>query len=223
MITQPGPANWRTSRPCGRGRSGAVRWLVRSMVLIVSSLSSPELRSTLEIKGSYGRPPVGVITATPTGVAANRRSAGYWPAAADGRGERLGGQRLLLELLELLLGNGAAVKQALRRRDLVCRTAALTSNRLNVLVGGHLGLSHLSRLSIGHTPTASDQVDNCREGREDDQEDDPERLPPPAQILVSEEITDDLEEHHQIHHEEKGPNEEPEEVPETVHLRQPSA
>src|SRR5215211_5601168 len=128
-----------------------------------------------------------------------------------------GGQRLLLELVELSLGDGAAVKQALRRRDLICGTAALTRNRLDVLVRRDLSLLHLSRLPLSHSTTASDQVDNGCEERENDQEDDPERLPPTAQFPVPEQIGNDLEQHHQIHHEEKGPNEEPEEVPETVH------
>jgi hypothetical protein len=128
-----------------------------------------------------------------------------------------GGQRLLLELVELSLGDGAAVKQALRRRDLICGTAALTGNRLDVLVRRDLSFLHLSRLPLSHSTTASDQIDNgCEEG-ENDQEDDPERLPPTAQFPVPEQIGDDLEQHHQIHYEEKGPNEEPEEVPETVH------
>src|SRR5215213_3761586 len=114
-----------------------------------------------------------------------------------------GGQRLLLELVELSLGDGAAVKQALRRRDLICGTAALTRNRLDVLVRRDLSLLHLSRLPLSHSTTASDQVDNgCEEG-ENDQEDDPERLPPTAQFPVPEQIGDDLEQHHQIHHEEK--------------------
>jgi hypothetical protein len=33
MITQPGLASRRARRPCGPGRSGVLRWLVRSTVL----------------------------------------------------------------------------------------------------------------------------------------------------------------------------------------------
>src|SRR4029450_9409948 len=137
-------------------------------------------------------------------------------------GERSGGQLLLLELIELSLADCAAVQQALRRRDLVGRAAALTSNRLDVLVGGCLSLPHLSRLSLGHPPATGDQVDEDRKERKDDQEDDPECLPPTAQLPVSEQISDDLKQHKQVADEEERPNEEPEEVPETVHLRQPS-
>jgi hypothetical protein len=143
--------------------------------------------------------------------------------STDDTGERSGGQRLLLELIELSLANCAAVQQALRRRDLVCSAAALTGDRLDVLVGGGLSLPHLSRLSLGHTPATSDQVDEDREERKDDQEDDPECLPPTAQLPVSEQISDDLKQHKQVAHEEERPNEEPEEVPETVHKSQPSA
>jgi hypothetical protein len=128
-----------------------------------------------------------------------------------------GGQRLLLELVELSLGDGAAVKQALRRSDLVSRAAALSGDGLDVLVSGRLGSASCGHMALSHASAASDQVDECREEGEDDQENDPESLPAAAQVPVSEQISDDLEQHHQIHHEEKGPNEEPEEVPETVH------
>jgi hypothetical protein len=45
--------------PLGLGRTGVVRWLLRSMVLMASSLGSPELRSTLVIKGRSACPSVG--------------------------------------------------------------------------------------------------------------------------------------------------------------------
>ena len=55
MITQPGPASRRGRGPWGRGRSGVVRWLLRSRVLMASSIGL-WVPSTLEIKGTIGVP-----------------------------------------------------------------------------------------------------------------------------------------------------------------------
>ena len=55
MITQPGLASQRARRPCGRGWSVVVRWLLRSTMLMASS-GSPELLSTLEIEPTIGVP-----------------------------------------------------------------------------------------------------------------------------------------------------------------------
>jgi hypothetical protein len=128
----------------------------------------------------------------------------------------LGGKRLRLELLELLLVNRATVEQALRRRNLFGRIAT-SRNGLDVLIGGSLRFLHFAGLPFGHAPATCDQVDEgCQEG-EDDQENDPDRLPPAAEIPVPEEVSDDVEQHHEVEHKEECPNQEPEEIPETVH------
>src|SRR5688572_11974912 len=153
----------------------------------------------------------------PGSTSSNPARSAHFPGELQASGNASGGQRLRLQLLEFLLVDGAAVQQTLRRRDLVCRAAALTGYRLDVLVRGRLGTPSCGHMALGHAPAASNQVDQCRKEGEDDQENDPKGLPPTAQFPVSEQITDDLEQHHQVHHEEKGPNEEPEEVPETIH------
>ena len=57
------------------------------------------------------------------------------------------------------LGNCAAVQQTLRRRDLVSRAAALSGDRLDVLVSGGLSFPHGPSLTLGHALAAGDQVD----------------------------------------------------------------
>jgi hypothetical protein len=133
------------------------------------------------------------------------------PTGLDSGGERLG-----LQLVELLLGNRTAIQQALSGSDLFGWVAP-ARNALNVLIGGGLSASHLSRLALAHPAAACDQVNDRREEWKDDQEDDPQRLPPPAQIPVTEQINNDLEQHHQVAHEEEGPDQKPEPVRETIH------
>src|SRR5688500_1797355 len=72
-------------------------------------------------------------------------------------------------------------------------------------------------MAFGHSPAADDHIDQHAEERRDDQEDDPHRLPPAAKILITEQIDDDLEQHDQIAAENKSPDQQPEEVTETVH------
>ena len=43
-----------------------------------------------------------------------------------------------------------------------------------------------------------DHIDQRTQERHDDQEDDPHRLPPAAEILITEQVDDDLEQHDQI-------------------------
>jgi hypothetical protein len=131
------------------------------------------------------------------------------------------GQRLLLELFELFLCNGAAIEQILCRCDLVSWVTA-TSDGLDVLVRRGFSLPHLSCSPLGHALATRYQVNEDREEGEDDQENNPERLPPPTQVPVPEQVDEDLEEHHQEAHEEEGPNKEPEPVPEAIHAK-PSA
>ncbi len=61
-------------------------------------------------------------------------------------------------------------------------------------------------MALGHSPSPGDHIDQCAQERHDDQEDDPHRLPPPAQILITEQIDDDLEQNHEIAAQNKGPN-----------------
>lgn len=127
-----------------------------------------------------------------------------------------GGERSGLQLVELLLGNRTAIQQAFCGSDLF-GWVATARNALDVLIGRSLGSSHLSRLALAHPAAACDQVNDRREEWKDDQEDDPQRLPPPAQIPVTEQINNDLEQHHQVAHEEEGPDQKPEPVRETIH------
>src|SRR6185295_11358482 len=96
-------------------------------------------------------------------------------------------ERCCLELVELSLGNRALVEQALGRGNLFCGVAP-TSHLLNVGVGRRLRLLDLTRLTLCHPPASSDEIDQRGEEWEDDQSNHPKRLPPSAELLVTEQI-----------------------------------
>ena len=124
-----------------------------------------------------------------------------------------------LESIEFGLRDRPLIEQALGSGYLFGWIAP-SSHLLNVGLGVRLGLSHLTRMALRHSPAARDQVDQCGDEGEDDQRNHPDRLPPAAQLFVTEEIAKDLEQNHQVHDENEGPDQEPEEVPK-IHVTVP--
>src|SRR5215216_7531861 len=70
---------------------------------------------------------------------------------------------------------------------------------------------------LRHSPAPGDHIDQYAQERHNDQENYPYGLPPATQIPIAEQIHKDLEQHDQIAAENKGPQQQPEEVRETVH------
>jgi hypothetical protein len=99
-------------------------------------------------------------------------------------------QRLGLQLLELRLGDRAAVEQRLGALDLA-RRAAVGGDGADVLVEVGLRDLHVADPALGHLLALGDQVDQRPEEREHDQGDDPPGLVPAGDVAAEEVAEDD--------------------------------
>src|SRR3954452_5055530 len=129
---------------------------------------------------------------------------------------RTSGQHLGLQLVELLLGDRAAVEQFLGPGDLTGRPgrAAVGGDLLHVLV--EVGLRDLGLLhaALRHALALGDHVDQHTEERQDDQEYDPRGLRP-ARDVAPEQVAEAQDQDPDPGH----PAEEDDHRPEDVHKR----
>src|SRR3954451_9541935 len=110
---------------------------------------------------------------------------------------RLPAKQLRLGVLELLVGDRAAVPEVGELAELVGGTRRARSGGLSdVLAERLLAVLCPGQGALVHRATARDQVDEGAEPRQEDQEHRPERLAPPGQLMVAEEVTEDPEQQH---------------------------
>src|SRR6476646_3126369 len=147
---------------------------------------------------------------------ANRAAQATPACAAVPAAFALRGERLLLECVELGLGDRPAVEELLAVGDLLGRAAAAARGRADVIV-------HLLLLGLGlghgalhHAVVVGDQVDEHAEERHADHKDQPERLRPAADVMAPEDVREDPEQQHEPGHPKKEDENRPEDVEERV-------
>src|SRR6478736_7698945 len=106
------------------------------------------------------------------------------------------GESLRLEGVELLLGDGAGVEQALGVGDLLRRAGRAGRNLLDVLLLLDLRVGDGLHLTLAHAAATRDEVDQRTEPRDEDQHDRPAGLAPTAQRAVAEHVEDAAEPDH---------------------------
>src|SRR6476659_7309533 len=106
------------------------------------------------------------------------------------------GESLRLEGVELLLGDGAGVEQALGVGDLLRRAGRAGRNLLDVLLLLDLRVGDGLHLTLAHAAATRDEVDQRTEPRDEDQHDGPAGLAPTAQRAVAEHVEDAAEPDH---------------------------
>src|SRR3954454_5302588 len=127
---------------------------------------------------------------------------------------RLPAEQLRLGVPELLVGNGATVPEVAELAELVGRTGAGSCGLPDVLAERLLAALRPGQGALVHRAPARNQVDEGAEPRQEDEEHRPERLAPPRQLVVAEEVAEDPEQQHdpreQDHEPEDGPHHAPE-------------
>src|SRR6478609_1551914 len=108
------------------------------------------------------------------------------------------GESLRLEGVELLLGDGAGVEQALGVGDLLRRAGRAGRNLLDVLLLLDLRVGDGLHLTLAHAAATRDEVDQRTEPRDEDQHDGPAGLAPTAQRAVAEHVEDAAEPDHDL-------------------------
>src|SRR5215472_525780 len=132
-----------------------------------------------------------------------------------GLGIGASGENLGLSLLELGLGDDAAVLQVGELRELVGAAAADACGIAHVPAELLLLGLLLADAPFLHRAAPGDQVNQDTEERQDDDEDEPEGLGPSAQVLAAENVEDNPEEQEDPQH----PEEEPQHRQECVEKR----
>src|SRR3954469_4607019 len=97
-------------------------------------------------------------------------------------------QRLALDLVELVLGDRAAVEQLLGLGQLRGGPAAATGHGADVVVVLLLARLDVARPALGHPLALGDEVDEHAQERQDDHERRPAGLAPAGHVMAAEQV-----------------------------------